>query len=61
MTDPRAPMNVQEANLLMAPLQGVIERVVPKTTPGEKWGEIGRNGWVVVSLKMENIGEEGLG
>lgn len=33
-------MNVKEANLLMAPPQGVIERVAPKMTPGLLFGEM---------------------
>ena len=58
LTDPRAPMSnrpiglqlVKETNLLMAPPphQGVIERVVPKRTPRDPFGQ---NGGIVVSLE----------
>lgn len=43
LTDPRAPMNVKEANLLMVSPQGMKERVVPKMTSGLLFGEIA--GW----------------
>lgn len=41
LTDPRAPADVKETDLLMAPLQGVIERVVPKGCVWMRWGIVG--------------------